>query len=339
MKELNDCNIKASIFDKYDLVDIDNEISIPEKPSEGVTVIVGGSGTGKTSILRAWGMAEQCLDLETPIYKQFKSEEEAEHYLICAGLRSVPAWKRSLSSVSNGERHRAEVAIALSFGEAFIDEFTSVVDRDTARALCNSLNKFSKQSVCIATCHKDILSWLNADNIYSTDLNAWIDRGALRRDREITIDISPCDTQAVWEIFGKHHYLSGKINKSANSFVATYNGKPVGMTSIIAFPSGNWKDGWRGHRTVVLPEFQGMGIGSALSDYTANMVISNGGRFFSKTSHPAFGEHRERSEKWKATSKNKVIRNDYLKGNRKTKEDGHKLKHAKRSCYSHEYIG
>jgi len=328
-----------SVFDKYDLVEV-SASAIPEikQHLDGLVVIVGSSGSGKTSLMKAFGMKDHVFDTNTPIIELFDSEEIGEKCLISAGLRSVPTWKRPLSQVSNGERHRAEVAIMLSRGETLIDEFTSLVDRDTAKALCYSINKSKPKSLTLATCHRDVLQWLDFDYTFDVDCGKWIDRGSVRRDDKLELCITPCDTEEVWRVFKKHHYLSGKINKAASSWVALYNGKPVAMTSVLAFPSKNWKNGWRGHRTVVLPEFQGMGIGSMLSDTVADYIVSTGARFFSKTAHPALGEHREKSHLWKATSKNRVKRTDYLRKN-KTKEDGHKEKHAHRVCYSHEYIG
>lgn len=75
------------------------------------------------------------------------------------------------------------------------------------------------------------------------------------------------------------------------------------------------------------------------------------------------GEYRERSPLWKGTTKNKRSREDYndgsanesvteetgslgfgpidtvTPGKQRGKEDGYKLKHANRWCYSHEYVG
>jgi GNAT superfamily N-acetyltransferase len=331
---------KMSIFDKYDLVDFDAEPKKVSIPAFGLSVIIGSSGSGKTTQLSLNGLSNDFIfDNDKPIFQLFDSEEMAEKWLLAAGLRSVPAWRRTLSTVSNGERHRAEIAVKLSKGIIAIDEFTSLVDRDTARALCESINKnkIGFDRLVLATCHKDVLNWLDFDFAYDCDISQEIIRGSLRLDREIKLEIRSCETEAVWPVFQKHHYLSGKINKSASSFVALYNGKPVAMTSVIAFPSGNWKNGWRGHRTVVLPEFQGLGIGTALSDTVARYIVESGCRFFSKTAHPAMGEHRNKSDYWKATSKNMVLRKDY-KSERKTKEDGHKLKHANRVCYSHEFV-
>lgn len=329
---------KMSIFDKYDLTEVDESFPIPEMPF-GIVVVVGSSGSGKSTILKKWGMdCDQGFCNETPIYKMFDSEENAEKYLISCGLRTVPAWKRTLSQLSNGERHRAEIAISIARGNRFIDEFTSVVDRDTAMSLSVSMSKIGVENLVIATCHRDVLQWIEFDHCYDTDAKKWIDRGLVRRQKSIGIRIEQRKIADVWEIFRRHHYLSSKANKSARCYVAILNNKIVAMTSVLAYPSGTVKNAWREHRAVVLPEFQGLGIGSKLSDFIAQVYINEGGRFFSKTSHPAFGEYRNKSALWKPTSKNGKARKDYS-ADRKTKEDGHKMMHAHRICYSHEYIG
>jgi GNAT superfamily N-acetyltransferase len=80
--------------------------------------------------------------------------------------------------------------------------------------------------------------------------------------------------------------------------------------SIIAFPSGSLKNAWREHRTVVLPEFQGLGIGVRMSDAAGEIVIAGGGIFFSKTASMRMGEYRNSSSLWKPTSKNQKARPD-----------------------------
>lgn len=331
----------SDIFDKYDLNDVDESFPIPKLPKSGLILIKGTSGSGKSTILRNYGLENCYFDNSKSIIDNFSSHERGEELLIACGLRSIPTWRRSLNNLSNGEAHRAICAKTLDEGKDYLDEFTSVVDRFTAKSLSVAMRRFYNNSdmtrLIIATCHDDVEEWLCPDHIYDTDLREWLTRGSLRHPR-IKIDLQPCETEKVWLLFKKHHYLTGKINKSANSWVACVDGKPVGFTSIIAFPNGNFKDGWREHRTVVLPEFQGLGIGNSISESVAEEVVSSGGRFFSKTSHPSMGEHREKSDKWKPTSKNRMVRLDY-NSKRKTKEDKHKMLHKNRSCYSHEFIG
>jgi GNAT superfamily N-acetyltransferase len=332
------------ILEKYDLVEPEETIvTLPSIPKDGLIAIVGTSGSGKSTILKHQLGFEghHHIIWRGPLLSLFSTPEKGEELLIACGLRSIPTWKRPFSTLSNGERHRAEIALGIDSGFNVIDEFTSVVDRVTAKSLSVALSKYYRRStldrLVVATCHKDILEWLQPDHIYDTDLREWLPRGSLRQRPKIKLNISPCEPKKVWEIFRKHHYLNSKMNKSCNAFVATHEGEAVAMTSVIAYPNGNFKNAWREHRTVVLPEWQGLGIGNKLSDTIAKHIVSSGCRFFSKTSHPAMGEHRNKSPNWKATSKNGKKRDDY-KADRKTKEDGHKMAHAHRVCYSHEFI-
>jgi GNAT superfamily N-acetyltransferase len=136
-------------------------------------------------------------------------------------------------------------------------------------------------------------------------------------------------------MFKDHHYLDSKINKASRCYVAVWNDQVIGFSATITMPSGTIKNAWRAHRTVILPDVQGVGIGSAFSNAIAQIHIDEGHRFFSKTSHPRLGFYRNNSELWKPTSKNMKIRSDI--------KDGDNYKNHfydnKRLCFSHEYIG
>ncbi len=144
---------------------------------------------------------------------------------------------------------------------------------------------------------------------------------------------------AFWNIFKKHHYLDGAINKGARCWVAYLWGVPVAFNSVLAMPSGSLKHAWREHRLVVLSDYQGMGIGSAMSECIGEILLSEGKRFFSKTANIKLGEYRERKEKWRPTSKNKRARKDHLKSTRENYNNMVNKKLSLRICYSHEYIG
>ena len=100
-------------------------------------------------------------------------------------------------------------------------------------------------------------------------------------------------------------------------------------------PNGYIKNAFRGHRTVIFPDYQGLGLGTRLSDAIGQMYIDNGKRYYSRTAHPRMGIYREKSALWKGTSKNRRLRTDV---NHKNVYKGHYADN-KRICWSHEYIG
>ena len=136
-------------------------------------------------------------------------------------------------------------------------------------------------------------------------------------------------------MFKDHHYLDHNINKASRCYVAMWEDRVVGFVSTITMPSGSIKNAWRGHRAVVLPEFQGIGLGVRMIDIVAQIHLEQGHRFFSRTAHPRMGMYLEKSHLWKATSKNKKLRKDV------TIENMYKEHYFdnKRICFSHEYIG
>lgn len=324
-----------------------SEHIIPEiqLPSEfNIGLIVGPSGSGKTQLLNTLGTPNiPEWNQEKAIVSHFDSVEEAFEKFLAVGLNSVPTWVKPFHVLSNGEKFRANLARQLG-SSIIIDEFTSVIDRNVAKSCSYALNRYITKNelnnIVFASCHYDIIDWLQPDWVFDTSLGEYLPRGSLQSP-EIMVELYPATT-AAWSIFSKHHYLTERINNSARCWIAVWNDTLVGFTSILAFPHKYIKNGWREHRTVVLPDFQGLGIGVRLSDTIGEIILKNDGRFFSKTSHPRMGEYREYSNKWKPTSKNKMKRTDYYGAagkNKQNKQAKNILDHAERVCYSHEYIG
>lgn len=314
---------------------------MPKVPEQfGIGLIVGPSGSGKSTLLKKFGVeANITWDASKAICSHFSSAEEAQTKLSAVGLNSIPSWMRPYQVLSTGEKFRADLARRLING-AVVDEFTSVVDRNVAKACSFALrrhcDKQKLNKMVFASCHYDIIEWLQPDWVFDTNTGQISGRGYERRP-QIELEIIPCSTEA-WSIFSKHHYLDHKLNKAARCWMVLWNNTPIGFASALAFPNGNIKNAWREHRTVVLPDYQGLGIGVRVSDAVAQIFVDQGCRYFSKTSHPRMGGYRESSLLWKPTSKNKKARNDYNPA-QKTKEDGHKMRHASRMCYSHEFVG
>lgn len=345
------CNTVRTLEDvaiNYDMVGHkERAVVIPRLPNRGLILIVGSSGSGKSTILRSL-FPDELSPLEIsdgPLLTNFSSIENGERLLKAFGLLSIPTWFRPFKMLSNGEQHRAECALRVDRGFKCIDEFTSVVDRPTAKSLSVALRRFCKdQNIIVATCHHDVEEWLCPDVIYDTDSQKFIDRRYLQRP-PIRLTIKP-STVENWVRFKKHHYLTDGLHPACHCYIATIDDDvPVGFVAVIHGTGRDVHSYWRESRLVVLPEFQSLGIGKVLSEEVAKIYVEQGKRYFSKTAHPSLGEYRNKSPLWRATITNQKSRQSYLKDGvpRNSKNYGVKydtvIRDANRICYSHEYIG
>lgn len=153
------------------------EINIPEEWQIGV--IVGGSGTGKTTIakevfkdayINAHAYTHKSVIDDMPVKT---SVNEIEKMFYAVGFGSVPSWLKPYNVLSNGEKMRVDLARAMLENDLIVfDEFTSVVDRQVAQVTCLAINKAikrtKKQFVAIS-CHYDILEWLQPDWVFDTN--------------------------------------------------------------------------------------------------------------------------------------------------------------------------
>lgn len=341
---------------KYDITDYkEAPVTVPDLPKDGIVLIVGTSGSGKSTILKSLGEYKPpAIEFYNNVIENFSTPERGEELLLACGLRSIPTWFRTPHTLSNGEHHRFEMALSLDQGINIVDEFTSVVDRDTAKSLALSIRRYynrrgTTDPLYIASCHRDIIDWLDPEWVYDTDLQVLDNRRSPFRmgsRPELVLTIKGTSPE-MWRYFSKYHYLDTSMSRSVHCYVLLLGDKPIGFHAAIHSTNRDIHSYWRGHRTVILPEFQGMGIGTRFSDAIAEMYVSRGMRYFSKTAHPSFGEHREKSPQWRATSTNKKSRKAsyLLKDGSIRAMPGYggnaqiALRDADRVCYSHEYIG
>lgn len=325
-------------FDGESTFDVPDLSRIPEQFNIGL--IVGPSGTGKSSMLKLMGDASvPQWASDKAIVSHFSDVDDAQDRLSAVGFNTIPSWMRPYHVLSTGEKFRADMARNLK-SNALVDEFTSVVDRNVAKSCSMAISKYIRRNnltgLVFATCHYDIVEWLQPDWVFDTSDKRLSVRRLLQYPN---IEIKLLETTVKdWEVFSHHHYLTQKINHSARCWVAMWGGEPVGFASALAYPSGTVKKAWREHRTVVLPDFQGLGIGMLISEAVGKLFVTNGCRYFSKTSHPRMGGYRNNSGNWRPTSKNGRARKDY-DCKTASKEDAYKMRHRDRVCFSHEYIG
>jgi len=283
-----------------------------EKHEWNIGLVVGPSGCGKTTIARElfkhelvdsfdWFQKKSIVDAFPPKM----GIKEITTLLSSVGFSSPPGWLKPFHVLSNGEQFRVTIARALAEQSELvvIDEFTSVVDRTVAQigscAIAKTVRKRDQKFVAV-TCHYDILDWLDPDWVYqpSTDDFQW--RCERQSRPPISLEIINVHRRA-WELFRKHHYLDSTLQKSAKCFMAIVDGQPAAFTAVIHFPHKT-APSFREHRTVCLPDFQGVGIGNAMSEYVASLYCCKK-PYTSVTGHPAMVHHRAKSKLWTMTRK------------------------------------
>ena len=155
------------------------------------------------------------------------------------------------------------------------------------------------------TCHEDVEAWLNPDWVYRPAEQSFAWR-FLQRRPIIELSIVRC-TASAWRLFAPHHYLSGVLARSACCFLARWRDRPVAFSAWLPFV-GKGPKTRREHRTVTLPDYQGVGIGNALSDTIASLWRGLGYRAISTTTHPAMIRSRCRSPHWRMTRRPALAR-------------------------------
>lgn len=266
--------------------------------------------------------------------------------LTAVGFASPPDWLKSYHVLSNGEKMRCDIARAMTENkDMFVfDEFTSVVDRNIAKvaslAIQKAIRRNDKKFIAV-TCHHDVQEWLMPDWVFNTDTMTFskYDLEEQKKNRP-PLHLEFYETkhkEYYWRIFSKYHYLSANFNVAARTYICTCNGEIAAICAVLPFPHPIVKNTWREHRTVVLPDYQGVGIGTAFTDYVAELFRKEGKTFICTTSNPAMIATRKKSKKWKCV---KIGRNGSGSGsgrlhNKRKKESGS----SSRITAAFEYIG
>lgn len=288
------------------------DLALPDEWNVGV--IVGPSGSGKSTVAAEMFGANMIKSFDWPkdrsVIDGFPPTvgiKDITALLSSVGFSSPPAWLRPFHVLSNGEQFRVTMARAMAenAGLIVVDEFTSVIDRTVAKigsaAIAKTIRRRKQQFIAVS-CHYDILDWLEPDWVFQPHTGQFeLTRGRLRRP-QIAIEIRRVHRSA-WRLFQRHHYLSTEIANGAQCFVAFVEGQPAAFTSYIHFPHPSDARYKREHRTVVLPDFQGVGLGNRLSEWQGAHLTSEGWRFISTTSHPAMIRHRYASPLWRVNRK------------------------------------
>ena len=279
-----------------------------------IGVVVGASGSGKTSIGRAiwqdvgiydsdygWDSSKPLIDC----ISHDGSFDEITGALSSVGLGSVPTWLRPYHALSNGEKFRAGLAriIAEKPDRVIIDEFTSVVDRQIAKIGAGAFSKAFKRGsgqAILLSCHYDILDWIEPDWVFDT-CTGELARGNLWQRPRIELEILKTNG-AYWAMFEPHHYLKLPRMIACSYYVGFVDGEAV---CHIATSPALHQGGVRACRMVVMPEWQGAGVGMKFLNEVCRLQFTEVNPYHARTkavyfhtSHPALCAALRRDKHW-----------------------------------------
>jgi GNAT superfamily N-acetyltransferase len=296
-----------------------------ELPIEGsdwsIGVVVGPSGSGKTSMGRqVFGpdaIYEPDWPADRPIVDAIAADGDFNAVtaaLAAVGLGDVPAWLRPYAVLSNGEKFRATLArlVAEAPEQAVVDEFTSVVDRQIAKIGALAFSKAWRRTggqVVLLSCHYDILDWLQPDWVYDTATAKFHGRWLQQRPR-FELDIWQTDWR-YWPLFEPHHYLKVPRMIASRCYVGTVDDEPVCHLAVGTKNVGRKGVEARACRLVVMPEWQGAGVGLRFLNQICQWQLEGhesarlpGRRLTTifHTSHPGLCSALRRSPQWRQVS-------------------------------------
>lgn len=314
------------------------EVTFGPLPSQWhIGLVVGPSGSGKSSLVNwlfgphvyrpePWPADRAIVDAfpQVPLKLLVRT-------LTAVGLSSPPAWLRPYHVLSTGEKFRCDLARALlstartggscpakepsaapggssppgqpapCLPLVVFDEFTSVVDRTVARAIAAALARTIRSGLLpcrfiAVTCHYDVTPWLEPDWILDAATGKFT-TPHIRRP-PIVLELFRSKREA-WALFAPHHYLTARLSPAAECFLAFWENRPVCFCAVL--PQAG-RPGWRRiSRLVTLPDYQGLGIGSAILQAVAQLLLQRSLRTSITTSHPAMIAFLRRSPDWRVT--------------------------------------
>lgn len=293
---------------------LEAELDVESAPWQ-IGVIVGPSGSGKTSLGRAlWGpqaLWAPAWPADTPVIDAITpagSFDDVTAALSSVGLGSVPTWLRPFPVLSNGEQFRANLArlIAEAPAQVVLDEFSSVVDRQIAQIGAGAFAKAWRRTqgrAVLLSCHYDVLDWLQPDWVFDTATGQFL-RGWVRRRPRVDVQLWQTDWRH-WPAFEPHHYLKLPKMIAATNYVATVGNQLVAHVGVST--RAGLKEA-RACRLVVMPEWQGAGVGLRFLDAVCERWRQGLNRYerpmftLFHTSHPGLASALRRSSSWTQVS-------------------------------------
>jgi GNAT superfamily N-acetyltransferase len=157
--------------------------------------------------------------------------------------------------------------------------------------------------VVLLSCHYDVLAWLKPDWVLDTATGKFNGR-CLHRRPPIELQLWETDWR-YWPLFEPHHYLKLGRMIASTCYVGTVLDEPVCHVAV----SPRLDIGClRACRLVVMPEWQGAGVGMRFLNAVCQRQLEGGNRWKVKaptlfhTSHPGLAAALRRDPHWQQVS-------------------------------------
>jgi len=269
---------------------------------EGLVLITGKSGSGKSTILKelaAKYQYEPVLEIENVEARVIDlialNLSDTISILSKAGLSEVPLFLTKYKDLSTGQKYRFDIVYSIVNGcrRLVLDEFCAYLDTTTAQTCAYNFQRLFREknvSVIAATCRTDLNEFFKADyNLQISD------------DEKINIineksDINPFAKDIIIKIgdftdylrFEKYHYafdIDRDFYDEHNGLVHTiyYKSQRIGIImyispydiyeaeSIEEFGEINDKLVCA-YRIVLAPNFRGLGLTKSIMKNSANLI-------------------------------------------------------------------
>ncbi|UOP10139.1 hypothetical protein [Pseudomonas palleroniana] len=331
-----------------------SELDIPQ---DGITLITGASGVGKSLLLKNISQhfsevkqAPLHINLEKPIAELISFEDTGEviRYLSKFGLGEPRILVGSFPQLSDGQKERFLIALALiqGMGPLILDEFTTRLDRRTAQVVAVNVGKLlrsSKQGAFIASCHDDIASYLKPDTHIElfTNGNHRISQKKWKNtniSKSLGIEIK-IGTIEDYKKLSRYHYENDNPNDIymleplIDHVVAAYSKKElVGVNLCIRpwpkafdiFPEFSElnKHILQSFRVIVHPQYRGIGLTNAL-DIIPNpntRTLLSWSTFSSYYSFPILANYQRSNSPFETMSEAETSLQEFVEPRQKNKE-------------------